>query len=78
MIDKAPPGPIKTRWGLAFRGWDECVAYIRSSNSLKAPPGGVVFTADAKERVGDSPALTEFGLHRVRGVETPIALFVAR
>src|SRR4249919_3112638 len=33
MIDKAPPGPIKTRWGLAFREWDECVTYIRNSNS---------------------------------------------
>jgi hypothetical protein len=42
MIDKAPPGPIKTKWGLAFRDWDECVAYIRSSNSIKAPEGGVV------------------------------------
>ncbi|MEA2744415.1 MAG: hypothetical protein QOG25_2786 [Acetobacteraceae bacterium] len=41
MIDKAPPGPIKTRWGLAFRDYDECVAYIRSSNSLEAPEGGV-------------------------------------
>jgi hypothetical protein len=42
MIDNAPPGPIKTRWGLAFRDYDECVQYIRESNSLKAPPGGVV------------------------------------
>jgi hypothetical protein len=41
MIDKAPPGPIKTRWGLAFREWDECVAYIRHSNSIKVPEGGV-------------------------------------
>ena len=41
MIDKAPPGPIKTRWGLAFRDYDECLAYIRSSNSIKAPEGGV-------------------------------------
>src|SRR3974390_2981889 len=41
MIDKAPPGPIKTRWGLAFREWDECVDYIRSSNSMKVPAGGV-------------------------------------
>ena len=41
MIDSAPPGPIKTNWGLGFRGWDECVAYIRGSNSIKAPPGGV-------------------------------------
>ena len=42
MIEKAPPGPIKTKWGLGFREWDECVAYIRSSNSIKAPEGGVV------------------------------------
>ena len=42
MIDNAPPGPIKTRWGLAFRDYDECVRHIRDSNSLKAPPGGVV------------------------------------
>src|SRR3954464_3176063 len=41
MINKAPPGPIKTKWGLAFRDFDECVAYIRASNSLKAPEGGV-------------------------------------
>jgi hypothetical protein len=41
MIEKAPPGPIKTKWGLAFREYDECVAYIRESNSLKAPEGGV-------------------------------------
>src|SRR3954467_4391595 len=39
MIDKAPPGPIKTKWGLAFRGWDECVTYINGSNSIKAPEG---------------------------------------
>jgi len=41
MIDTAPPGPIKTKWGLAFREWDECVAYIRSSNTIQAPEGGV-------------------------------------
>src|ERR1700733_14750674 len=41
MIDKAPPGPIKTQWGLAFRSYDECLNYIRQSNSIKAPPGGV-------------------------------------
>src|SRR5881275_1929664 len=33
MIDKAPPGPIKTKWGLGFRDYDECVKYIRQSNS---------------------------------------------
>src|SRR5438309_10508083 len=41
MIDKAPPGLIKTKWGLGFRSCDECVEYIRRSNSIKAPPGGV-------------------------------------
>lgn len=42
MIDKAPSGPIKTKWGLAFREYEECVRYIRESNSFKAPEGGVV------------------------------------
>src|SRR3989440_11131723 len=41
MIDKAPPGPIKTKWGLGFRDYDECVKYIRQSNSIKAPEGGL-------------------------------------
>ena len=41
MIDKAPPGPIETQWGLGFRGYDECVDYIRA-NGIKAPEGGVV------------------------------------
>lgn len=42
MIDKAPSGPIKTKWGLAFHDYNECMRYIRESNSLKAPEGGVV------------------------------------
>src|SRR3954454_23545607 len=25
MIAKAPPGPIQTRWGIAFRDYDECM-----------------------------------------------------
>jgi hypothetical protein len=41
MIAKAPPGPIKTKWGLGFRDYDECVKYIRESNSIKAPEGGL-------------------------------------
>src|SRR6202035_1671500 len=41
MIAKAPPGPIKTKWGVGFRDYDECLKYIRESNSIKAPPGGV-------------------------------------
>jgi hypothetical protein len=39
-IDNAPPGPIKTQWGVGFRGYDECVDYIRS-NGIEAPEGGV-------------------------------------
>ena len=41
MVEKAPRGPIKTKWGVAFREYDDCVDYIRQSNSIKAPPGGV-------------------------------------
>src|ERR1700682_648780 len=41
MIDKAPPGPIETKWGLGFRDYDECLKYIRQSNSIKAPAGGL-------------------------------------
>src|SRR6202043_2991694 len=41
MIAKAPPGPVKTKWGLGFRDYDEGLNYIRQSNSIKAPPGGV-------------------------------------
>src|SRR3984893_18308739 len=41
MIAKAPPGPIKTKWGLGFRDYDECLKYIRQSNTIKAPEGGL-------------------------------------
>src|ERR1700704_4623242 len=42
MINKAPPGaPIKTKWGLGFRKFDECADYIRRNNAIKAPEGGV-------------------------------------
>src|SRR5579864_7872323 len=40
MIDKAPPGPIKTKWGVGFRTYAECLEYIRANN-IKAPEGGV-------------------------------------
>ena len=40
MIDNAPAGPIETRWGLGFRDYEECVAYIRA-NRIKAPEGGL-------------------------------------
>src|SRR5271167_4694494 len=41
MIEKAPPGPIKTQWGFGFRSYDECVDYIRRNNAIKAPEGGL-------------------------------------
>src|SRR5260370_31901019 len=41
MIDKAPPGPIETRWGLGFRDYDQCMNYIRAKG-IKAPEGGLV------------------------------------
>ena len=41
MLDKAPPGAIQTQWGLGFRTYDACVAYIRRNNAIKAPEGGL-------------------------------------
>jgi adenylate cyclase len=48
-----------------------------------APPGGVVLTGEARSRVDATPHaarphLEEFGTHRVRGVDTPVELFVSR
>jgi hypothetical protein len=40
MIDNAPPGPIKTKWGIGFRTYAECLEYIRANN-IQTPPGGV-------------------------------------
>ena len=39
-IQNAPPGPVETQWGLGFRTYEECVAYIRSSD-IAVPEGGV-------------------------------------
>ncbi len=40
LIDKAPPGPIHTQWGVGFRNYDECMDYIHA-NGIKAPEGGL-------------------------------------
>ena len=40
LLDNAPPGPIETKWGVGFREYSECLAYIRAHN-IKAPEGGV-------------------------------------
>jgi len=40
MIEKAPAGPIKTKWGVGFRSYDECLEFIRA-NKIEAPEGGV-------------------------------------
>ena len=39
-LDNAPPGPIETRWGLGFRRFAECQAYI-AENNIQAPEGGI-------------------------------------
>ncbi|MGO9265502.1 MAG: CmcJ/NvfI family oxidoreductase [Candidatus Binataceae bacterium] len=39
-LDKAPSGPIKTKWGMGFRTSAECLDYIRA-NKIEAPEGGV-------------------------------------
>jgi len=40
MLDSAPPGPITTEWGLGFRTYEDCLAYIRANN-IQAPEGGI-------------------------------------
>src|SRR5215472_757748 len=40
MLEKAPPGPIETKWGIGFRRYDECLEHIRHTN-IKVPEGGV-------------------------------------
>jgi hypothetical protein len=40
MIANAPPGPIRTKWGVGFRSYAECLDYIRAHH-IKAPAGGV-------------------------------------
>ena len=39
-LEKAPPGPVETKWGLGFRKYEECLAYIQENN-IAAPEGGV-------------------------------------
>ncbi len=39
-LDNAPSGPIQTKWGLGFRDYWACVAYIRENN-IEAPEGGL-------------------------------------
>ena len=39
-LEGAPPGPIETEWGVGFRTYDECLAYIHE-NDIEAPVGGL-------------------------------------
>ncbi len=41
MIESAPPGPIKTKWGNGFRSYDECLEYVQAQG-IRAPEGGLV------------------------------------
>ena len=40
MLESAPPGPIKTKWGIGFRSYTECLDYIQTKN-IEAPDGGL-------------------------------------
>ncbi|MCY3885390.1 MAG: CmcJ/NvfI family oxidoreductase [Gammaproteobacteria bacterium] len=40
-IENAPPGPIVTKWGTGFRGYNECLDYIQEQD-IRAPQGGIV------------------------------------
>ena len=40
MIDASTGGPIETKWGIGFRDFDDCVAYIRAQG-IEAPEGGL-------------------------------------
>jgi hypothetical protein len=40
LIENGPTGPIETKWGIGFRDFDECVAYIREQG-IEAPEGGL-------------------------------------
>jgi len=40
MIEKAPPGPIETKWGIGFRSYAECLEHIRVSK-IEVPDGAV-------------------------------------
>ena len=39
MIDRAPPGPIETRWGAGFRKFAECLDSLRASGAQAAEGG---------------------------------------
>ena len=53
MLEAAPPGPIKTQWGIGFREYGECVAYIRAQG-MTAPEGGVVLPL--RYSINESPS----------------------
>ena len=57
MIDNAPLGPIETRWGLGFRGYDECMDYIRA-NGIEAPEGGLAGCRFAMHSTSDRAILS--------------------
>lgn len=40
LIERAPPGPVATRWGFGFRRYAECLEYIRDQQ-VEAPEGGL-------------------------------------
>ena len=39
-LENAPPGPIKTKWGIGFQNYSECLEYIQTNN-IETPEGGL-------------------------------------
>jgi len=39
-LENTPPGPIKTKWGIGFQSYSECLEYIQTNN-IEAPEGGL-------------------------------------
>ena len=52
MLDNAPPGPIETKWSVGFRGYSECLEYIRANN-IEAPEGGLALPL--RYTIGEQP-----------------------
>jgi len=52
-LESAPPGPIKTPWGVGFRRYAECLNHIKQNN-ITAPAGGLAIPL--RYSVNDNPS----------------------
>ena len=49
-LENAPPGPIKTKWGIGFQNYSECLEYIQKNN-IEAPEGGLPLRGEVGREV---------------------------